>query len=138
MTTITPVPRFRTYYYASLAIIMALLLVLFVLPLALFAPFAVTVVAGVLWCAIAAFVAVWVYLYYDTIHYHLTSTEVTWERGVWFRQTGIVPYNRITNVDIIQGPLMRLFTISALRIQTAPATPPRQPQRSDSRGSRIP
>ncbi|MGC9434574.1 MAG: PH domain-containing protein [Methanomicrobiales archaeon] len=119
MTSITPDPRFRTYYYVWLAIIMAILLVLVVLPLALFAPSAVAAGAGVLWCALAAFVAVWISLFYDTIHYELTSTEVTWERGVWFRQTGIVPYNRITNVDIIQGPLMRIFSISALRIQTA-------------------
>jgi len=29
------------------------------------------------------------------------------------------PYNRITNVDIAQGPLMRFFSFSALRVQTA-------------------
>jgi len=51
--------------------------------------------------------------------YRLTATEITWRRGVWFRQTGIVPYNRITNIDIMQGPLMRMLSISTLRIQTA-------------------
>jgi hypothetical protein len=44
---------------------------------------------------------------------------MTWKRGVLFRKTGIVPYNRITNIDIIQGPVMRLFKISNLQIQTA-------------------
>ena len=62
---------------------------------------------------------VWNSLYYVSIVYHLNETEMTWKRGVWFRQTGIVPYNRITNVDIVQGPLMRIFRISNLRIQTA-------------------
>ena len=66
-----------------------------------------------------AFIGYWNGLYYKTIIYHLNETEMTWKRGVWFRQTGIVPYNRITNVDIIQGPLMRRFNISNLRIQTA-------------------
>ena len=66
-----------------------------------------------------AAIAFWNGLYYKTIIYHLSETEMTWKRGVWFRQTGIVPYNRITNVDIIQGPLMRFFKISNLRIQTA-------------------
>ncbi|MBP2134013.1 membrane protein YdbS with pleckstrin-like domain [Methanomicrobium sp. W14] len=62
---------------------------------------------------------VWNILYYDSIVYHLNKTEMTWRRGVWFKQTGIVPYTRITNVDIVQGPLMRMFEISNLRIQTA-------------------
>ena len=61
----------------------------------------------------------WVVLYYQSVVYHLNKTEMTWKRGVWFRKTGIVPYNRITNVDIVQGPIMRLFHISNLKIQTA-------------------
>lgn len=44
---------------------------------------------------------------------------MTWRRGVFFRKTGIVPYNRITNVDIVQGPIMRLFGIFHLKIETA-------------------
>jgi hypothetical protein len=41
-----------------------------------------------------------------------------WRRGVWFRTTGIVPYNRITNLDIRQGPVMRRLGISSISIQT--------------------
>ena len=62
---------------------------------------------------------IWVSLYYESVIYHLNKTEMTWKRGVWFKKTGIVPYNRITNVDIVQGPIMRLFHISHLKIQTA-------------------
>ncbi len=68
---------------------------------------------------LVAFILVWVRLYYKSIVYHLNDTEMTWKRGVWFRKTGIVPYNRITNVDISQGPIMRIFKISNLQIQTA-------------------
>lgn len=32
---------------------------------------------------------------------------------------GIVPYNRITNLDIRQGPVMRILGLSTLSIQTA-------------------
>ena len=45
--------------------------------------------------------------------------EINWKRGVWFRTTGIVPYNRITNLDVRQGPLMRALGISNLAMQTA-------------------
>lgn len=77
----------------------------------------IVMVALLIFCL--CFAVVWNSLYYKSVVYNLNGTEMTWKRGVWFRQTGIVPYNRITNVDIVQGPLMRIFNISSLRIQTA-------------------
>ncbi len=62
---------------------------------------------------------VWVRLYYDTMAYELHDDELRWRRGVWFRTTGIVPYNRITNLDLKQGPVMRWLGISTIAIQTA-------------------
>ncbi len=67
---------------------------------------------------ILIFVA-WVRLYYTSMWYELKDDEMSWKRGVWFRRTGIVPYNRITNLDVIQGPVMRMLGISTLSIQTA-------------------
>lgn len=62
---------------------------------------------------------VWTRLYYDTMSYELHDDELRWRRGVWFRTTGIVPYNRITNLDLKQGPIMRWLKISTISIQTA-------------------
>lgn len=61
----------------------------------------------------------WARLYYVSMWYEMRDDEMSWKRGVWFRRTGIVPYNRITNLDIIQGPVMRILGISTLSIQTA-------------------
>ena len=61
----------------------------------------------------------WVRLYYVSMWYELRDDEMSWKRGVWFRRTGIVPYYRITNLDVIQGPVMRMLGISTLSIQTA-------------------
>ena len=83
---------------------------------------------SVLLVVVLAFSLLWVALYNESITYHLNKTEMTWKRGVWFRRTGIVPYNRITNVDIVQGPLMRLFHISNLKIQTAGASADGNPE----------
>jgi hypothetical protein len=58
-------------------------------------------------------------LYYTSMWYELHDDEMRWKRGVIFRRTGIVPYNRITNIDIRQGPVMRALEISTLSIQTA-------------------
>jgi len=61
----------------------------------------------------------WVRLYYVSMWYELRNDEMSWKRGFWFRRTGIVPYNRKTNLDVIQGPVMRRLEISTLSIQTA-------------------
>jgi hypothetical protein len=42
--------------------------------------------------------------------------------------TGIVPYNRITNLDLVQGPVMRALGISTLSIQTAGYSGQYQPE----------
>jgi membrane protein YdbS with pleckstrin-like domain len=65
------------------------------------------------------FFAYWTNLYYQSMWYELHEDEMRWKRGVWFRTTGIVPYNRITNLDLKQGPVMRWLHISTLSIQTA-------------------
>ena len=63
--------------------------------------------------------AYWTKLYYESMSYELHEDEMRWKRGVWFRTTGIVPYNRITNLDLKQGPVMRWLKISTLSIQTS-------------------
>ncbi|NMA09857.1 MAG: PH domain-containing protein [Methanomicrobiales archaeon] len=114
-----PVLQFRSYLYASLILAVVVFVLPWLAPVVVFSPLPVALAVGVPVLAIIVFVAYWVPLYHESIVYRLTVTEVTWQRGVWFRQTGIVPYNRITNVDISQGPLMRFFSFSAVRVQTA-------------------
>ncbi|MDY0267064.1 MAG: PH domain-containing protein [Methanimicrococcus sp.] len=133
MTEIDPIPfkedfkpslKYKPYLAVtsiSAAIIAYIFLVAWVI---VPAGFAVSLSAGLVaflipFILIIIFVFVWTQLYYESIVYHLNETEMTWRRGVWFRTTGIVPYNRITHIDIVQGPIMRFFKISNLKIQTA-------------------
>ena len=62
---------------------------------------------------------IWINLYYQCLFYTFTESEIIVEKGVWWRQKSIVPYNRITNVDIRQGPVSRILGLWELRIQTA-------------------
>lgn len=115
-----PAPSFKGYYFVSLIVVIVILAAFIIAPMALAdAPLWATAGMAAVMAAAAVFTAVWIPLYYRSVVYLLTPTEMTWKRGVWFRQTGIVPYSRITNVDIVQGPVMRFFGISNLRIQTA-------------------
>lgn len=114
-----PAPQYRSYLYVYLVLTIVIFVLPWLVPAILAAPAIVAAVTGVPILGIVLFTLYWIPLYYRSISYRLTVTEITWQRGVWFRQTGIVPYNRITNVDIAQGPLMRFFSFSALRVQTA-------------------
>lgn len=114
-----PAPQYRSYLYASLVLAVVAFILPWLVPAVVFSPPLVALAIVLPTLAVIAFVVYWIPLYYVSIVYRLTVTEITWQRGVWFRQTGIVPYNRITNVDISQGPLMRYFAFSAVRVQTA-------------------
>lgn len=57
--------------------------------------------------------------YVNSLTYKLDKSEVEWTRGVIGRYTGVVPYEQITNVDVVQGPVSRMFGIGSVKIQTA-------------------
>ena len=61
----------------------------------------------------------WIPRFYASIKYVLEEDEIVVERGVWWKTKSVVPYNRVTNVNIYQGPLSRHYGIGRLAIQTA-------------------
>jgi membrane protein YdbS with pleckstrin-like domain len=65
------------------------------------------------------FVVYWIQRYYESVTYLLTESEIVVTQGVWFRSKSIVPYNRVTNVEIHQGPVSRRFNVGTVSIQTA-------------------
>ncbi len=114
---------YRTYYYINLAVFLLLLFFSWYIPVLILAPIWVTLIITMTVGAIALVITLvtlyWIPKYYNTLKYKLTNNEMVWRRGVWFRKTGIVPYNRITNIDIEQGPVSRKLGIGSLKIQTA-------------------
>lgn len=91
------------------------------LPLAFVAPPELMLLLSGSLLLLVVFIIWWIGAYSRTIRYCVTPSEIAWEQGVWFHQTGNVPYNRITNVEIFQGPVSRQFGISLLKIQMAGA-----------------
>ncbi|MEA2090657.1 MAG: PH domain-containing protein, partial [Thermoproteota archaeon] len=49
----------------------------------------------------------------------LTEEEIIVHKGAWWKKKNIVPYNRVTNIQIIQGPVARHFGLGKISIQTA-------------------
>jgi len=116
-----PSPAFIPWFLADFVLAIILVLVCTAFSFLLAGTFDPVVCGAILFGVIVIFVlfVVWVRLYYDSMFYELHGDELRWRRGVWFRTTGIVPYSRITNLDIKQGPVMRWLHISTLAIQTA-------------------
>jgi uncharacterized protein len=120
-TLFKPSPSMKTWFRGGIVLIIGFVLLFCFVPIAFTsdmpAVFPVVILGGTL--LIFAVLWYWVGLYYESMWYELREDEITWKRGVWFRTTGIVPYNRITNLDVRQGPFMRFLGISSLAIQTA-------------------
>jgi hypothetical protein len=114
-----PSPQFKSLYYIYAALGMLVCIVPWLIPTIAFGPPFLGIIMVALALVVMIFVAVWIPLYYESMTYRLTDSEMVWNRGVWFKMTGIVPYSRITNIDVTQGPISRSLGIAALRIQTA-------------------
>ena len=61
----------------------------------------------------------WINQYCASISYTLTDNEIAVHKGVWWKKKSFVPYNRITNINIEQGPISRHFQLGTVLIQTA-------------------
>jgi membrane protein YdbS with pleckstrin-like domain len=119
-TPFKPAPALVNWFIVDFTLIVIFILACTLFPVLLSMPDALFTVFF-LCCLVVVFgfFVYWVKLYYQSMWYELHEDEMRWKRGVWFRTTGIVPYNRITNLDLKQGPVMRWLRISTLSIQTA-------------------
>ena len=79
----------------------------------------VPLIAGAIVLVVFGYLTWWIPAFYRTAGYRFTTDEVEYRRGVFFQQKTTVPYNRITNVGISQGPIERLVTAGAVGIHTA-------------------
>ncbi len=121
-----PHPNLKTYYYVCV-ISVAIVFMAWMLPLSIgalvFLPpnealvMAISLLAPFfIGLGLAVF---WIPKYYASITYTLTNSEIIVRRGVWWRKAGFVPYNRITNINVVQGPVARHFGLGTVLIQTA-------------------
>lgn len=114
-----PSRRYRTLLWQYLALVVLLVILPSIVPFALFAPLVAKVIVLLIAAAIVIPVLYWIPRYYASISYTVGEEDITWKRGVWFKTTGIVPYQKVTNIDIGQGPLSRRLGIGSLKVQTA-------------------
>ena len=108
----------RSLYLTYLLIIIWAGVLPWLIPLSFFFPPVLVLALTVPLLLLVLYLIWWTGAYYHTILYRFSPDGITWERGVWWRKNGMIPYNRIATVDVIQGPLSRFFGISTIRVQT--------------------
>lgn len=118
-----PDPALKRLYYVYLLLPVLILLVLIVFIIIVIPYWEAKLILSwflmVVCLLIALPSAVWIHMYYYSVFYTFTDNEIVVEKGVWWKHRSIVPYNRITNIDIRQGPLSRFLGLWELRVQTA-------------------
>ena len=73
------------------------------------------------WLILQVPILVWIQAYYRSLEYIVDSEAVKMKKGVFWRKRVSVPYPKITNVDITQGPVQRMLNIGTIHVQTAGA-----------------
>jgi len=115
--------QLRRYHFAyeviALAIVLSVVGVLAVTGILTAMQQWVWVGGGVVLVVVFGYLTWWIPAFYRTAGYRFTDDELEYRRGVFFRQKTTVPYNRITNVGVSQGPIQRLVNAGSVGIHTA-------------------
>lgn len=73
---------------------------------------------------VTGLILLWIPAFYKSLEYVINSDCVKMKKGVFWKKSVTVPFMKITNVDVIQGPLQRTFNIGTINVQTAGAGGP--------------
>jgi|Deesub1362A_J573_1020465.scaffolds.fasta_scaffold10024_4 membrane protein YdbS with pleckstrin-like domain len=73
------------------------------------------------WLMLMLPILFWIPAFHRSLEYVIDSDSIKGKKGVFWRKRITVPYTKITNIDVIQGPGQRMFNIGAVHVQTAGA-----------------
>ncbi|MDH5406581.1 MAG: PH domain-containing protein [Candidatus Aminicenantes bacterium] len=71
------------------------------------------------WVMFMACELFWISAFYRSLEYAVNRDSVRMKKGVFWRKQVTIPYPKITNVDVTQGPVQRMFNIGTIHVQTA-------------------
>jgi membrane protein YdbS with pleckstrin-like domain len=118
--TLRPEPEQRTLWYVIWIIVFTIgtpILLLLLLANPIF--FGLVLF---LWLVIMVLDLLWIPAYYRSISYSIENDAVRGQSGVFWQRHVTVPFVKITNLDVTQGPLQRAFNLGTIHVQTAGAS----------------
>ena len=78
--------------------------------------------AGSIAIAILIFAAVFPKIYFDHYRYFISEDRVDVRAGIFFIRHTVVPIERIHQVEVVEGPINRMFGLADVHITTAGGT----------------
>ena len=73
------------------------------------------------WLLITVPILAWIPAFYRSLRYVIDSDAIRAKKGVFWRKRVAVPYAKITNIDMTQDPVERVFNLGTVHVQTAGA-----------------
>ena len=73
------------------------------------------------WLIVMLLILLWIPAFYKSLEYVIDSDSVKAKAGVFWRKHVTIPYTKVTNLDVTQGPIERIFDIGTIHVQTAGA-----------------
>lgn len=95
-------PRLRKYVLISVSIVLA-----------------VTIVGILLLPFWLIFGKKYINRYYDALECVLTTRALHFKKGIWFQTERSIPLDKIQDLTFQEGPFLRYFGLSTLKIETA-------------------
>ncbi len=71
------------------------------------------------WLVIFVPILIYIPAFYKTLEYSLDSDAIRLRKGVFWQRRTTIPYTKVTNIDITQGPVERMYRIGRIHVQTA-------------------
>ena len=71
--------------------------------------------------ALVAVTAIGILLYWRRFSFHVGATEIRIDSGIISRRQSSIPFDRIQDVDITQGPLARVLGLAKVKFETGAA-----------------
>jgi membrane protein YdbS with pleckstrin-like domain len=81
----------------------------------------IVIISVSIWIAIMIPIIIWIPAAFRALEYYIDDEGVKMKGGVVWKKYVTVPYLKITNVDVIQGPMQRYYNIGTIHVQTAGA-----------------
>jgi membrane protein YdbS with pleckstrin-like domain len=115
-----PESQLKTLWYIIWMIAFVLGLIVWLFCIFFINPFIFSICLAVFF-VIMILVLFWIPRAYRVLEYSLEDDSVKMQEGVVWKKNTTVPYLKITNVDITQGPIQRVLGIGVIHVQTAGA-----------------
>lgn len=119
-TRLKPEKELQTLWILSW-VVMLVIGILFLIFFIFSAGILITAILVSGWVVVMIPIIIWIPYAFKALEYYIDDEGVKMKGGVIWKKFVTVPYHKITNVDITQGPMQRYYNIGTIHVQTAGA-----------------